>query len=161
SGGDGGAGGMSVVGSPPVKATLALFSGIVKIGADGTAQIQFQLPDFNGTVRLSAVAWSGDKVGAAAKDVIVPDAVAVTASAPRFLTLGDKARLELALHNVEGVAGTYRVSGQYEGEGGGQSGFERTLSLDVGERKREVFELAPTEVGTTTLAVRVTGPNGI
>jgi alpha-2-macroglobulin len=161
SGGDGGAGGMSVVGNPPVEATLALFSGIVKVGADGTAQIQFQLPDFNGTVRLSAVAWSGDKVGAAAKDVIVRDAVALTASAPRFLTLGDKARLELALHNVEGVAGTYTVTGQYESEAGGQTGFERALLLDAGARKREAFELTPTEVGATTLAVRVTGPNGI
>src|SRR5262245_55836531 len=161
SGGDGGAGGLSVVGSPPVEATLALFSGIVKVGADGTAQIQFQLPDFNGTVRLSAVAWSGDKVGAAAKDVIVRDAVALTASAPRFLTLGDKARLELALHNVEGVAGTYTVTGQYESEAGAQTGFERALLLNAGERKREAFELAPTEVGATTLAVRVTGPNGI
>ena len=161
SGGDGGAGGMSAVGSPPVEATLALFSGIVKVGADGTAQIQFQLPDFNGTVRLSAVAWSGDKVGAAAKDVIVRDAVTLTASAPRFLTLGDKARLELALHNVEGVAGTYTVTGQYDSEAGAQSGFERVLSLAAGERKREAFELTPTEVGATTLAIRVTGPNGI
>jgi alpha-2-macroglobulin len=93
--------------------------------------------------------------------VIVRDAVALTASAPRFLTLGDKARLELALHNVEGVAGTYTVSGQYESEAGAQSGFERVLSVDAGERKREAFELAPTEVGATTLAVRVTGPNGI
>ena len=39
-------------GSPPVEATLALFSGIVKVGADGTAKVEFQLPDFNGTVRL-------------------------------------------------------------------------------------------------------------
>jgi len=163
SGGDGGAGGMSLQGSPPVEATLALFSGIVKVGADGTAQVEFPMPDFNGTVRLSAVAWSSDKVGSAAKDVIVRDAVALTVSAPRFLTLGDKARLELALHNVEGVAGTYTVSGQYENEAGSQSqpGFERSLSLNVGERKRETFQLTSTEVGATTLAVRVTGPNGI
>jgi uncharacterized protein YfaS (alpha-2-macroglobulin family) len=163
SGGDSGAGGMSVQGSPPVEATLALFSGIVKVGADGTAQVEFQMPDFNGTVRLSAVAWSSDKLGSAAKDVVVRDAVTLTVSAPRFLTLGDKARLELAVHNVEGVAGTYTVSGQYEGEAGGQSqpGFERTLSLNAGERKREAFQLTSAEVGLTTLAVRVTGPNGI
>ena len=105
SGGDGSAGGMAVQGSPPVEATLALFSGIVKVGADGTAQVEFQMPDFNGTVRLSAVAWSADKVGSATKDVIVRDPVALTVSGPRFLTLGDKARLELALHNVEGAAG--------------------------------------------------------
>ena len=53
SGGDGSAGGsLAMKGSPPVEATLALFSGIVKVGADGTAQVEFQLPDFNGTVRL-------------------------------------------------------------------------------------------------------------
>src|SRR5262249_56063468 len=112
--------GMSVQGSPPVEATLALFSGIVKVGADGTAQVEFQMPDFNGTVRLSAVAWSSDKLGSAAKDVVVRDAVTLTVSAPRFLTLGDKARLELALHNVEGVAGTYTATGQYNAAPPGQ-----------------------------------------
>jgi len=163
SGGDGGADGLSVQGSPPVEATLALFSGIIKVGADGTAQVEFQLPDFNGTVRLSAVAWSGDKVGSASKDVIVRDPVALTVSAPRFLTLGDKARLELALHNVEGAAGSYTVTGQYEQEPGAQSqaGFERQVALKAGERKREAFQLDAAEVGLTTLAVRVTGPNGI
>ena len=38
SGGDGG-GGMGMQGSPPVEATLALFSGIVQVGADGTAKV--------------------------------------------------------------------------------------------------------------------------
>ena len=118
SGGDGG--GLAMQGSPPVEATLALFSGIVQVGADGTAKVEFQLPDFNGQVRLTAVAWSADKVGSGSKDVIVRDPVAMTVSGPRFLTLGDQARLELALHNVEGQAGTYTVNGQYEPEAGAQ-----------------------------------------
>ncbi|HWB45361.1 MAG TPA: alpha-2-macroglobulin [Hyphomicrobiaceae bacterium] len=161
SGGDGGAG-MSMQGSPPVEETLALFSGIVTVGADGTAKVDFQLPDFNGTVRVSAVAWSADKVGSGSRDVIVRDPVALTASAPRFLTLGDEARLELALHNVEGPAGSYRVTGQYERDvGPATTGFERAISLGAGERKREAFTLKPAEVGPITLALRVTGPNGI
>ncbi len=118
SGGDGG--GLAMQGSPPVEETLALFSGIVQVGADGTAKVEFQLPDFNGQVRLTAVAWSADKVGSGSKDVIVRDPVAMTVSGPRFLTLGDQARLELALHNVEGQAGTYTVNGTYEPEAGAQ-----------------------------------------
>ena len=165
SGGDGSASGMSMQGNPPVEATLALFSGIVKVGEDGTAKAEFDLPDFNGTVRVSVVAWSADKVGSASKDLIVRDPVALTVSAPRFLTLGDKARLELALHNVEGPAGAYTVTGQYELEAGAVSqaakGFERSVALNAGERKREAFELKPDEVGVSTLAVRITGPNGI
>jgi alpha-2-macroglobulin len=162
SGGDG-AGGMSMQGSPPVEETLALFSGIVKVGTDGTARVEFQLPEFNGAVRLSAVAWSADKVGSASKDVIVRDAVALTASAPRFLTLGDEARLEVALHNVEGAAGAYTLTGQYESEAGSQTqpGFERAVTLSAGERKRETLQLKPGDVGRTTLALRVAGPGGI
>ncbi len=161
SGGDGGE--MSVQGSPPVEATLALFSGIVQVGPDGTAKVEFQLPDFNGTVRLTAVAWSAGKVGAASKDTIVRDPVALTVSAPRFLTLGDEARLELALHNVEGQAGTYAVSGMFEEAAGAQPSraFTRDVRLAAGERKREAFELKPTEVGLTALALRITGPGGI
>jgi len=165
SGGDGSDSGMSMQGNPPVEETVALFSGIVRVGSDGTASVSFQLPDFNGSVRVSAVAWSADKVGSASKDVIVRDPVALTVSAPRFFTLGDQAQMELALHNVEGPAGAYNVSAQYELEPGAASqaarGFERAVALGQGERKRESFQLKPDEVGLTTLAVRVTGPGGI
>ncbi len=56
------------------------------------------------------------------------------------------------------------MSGQYELEPGATKptrGFERSLTIGAGERKREAFELKPDEVGLTTLAVRVTGPDGI
>jgi uncharacterized protein YfaS (alpha-2-macroglobulin family) len=161
SGGDGGE--MALQGSPPVEATLALFSGIVQVGPDGAAKAVFPLPDFNGTVRLTAVAWSASKVGSSSKDVIVRDPVTLTVSAPRFLTLGDEARLDLALHNVEGQAGTYKVRGTFEAEPGAeaQAGFERSVAIAVGERKREALALKPPAVGLTNLSLRVTGPGGI
>ena len=96
-------------GSPPVEETVAIFSGIVAVGADGTASVDFELPDFNGTVRVMAVAWSEDKLGHGQSDVIVRDAVALTASGPRFLTLGDEARLDIAVHNVEGPQAAYKL----------------------------------------------------
>ena len=34
-----------------------------KVGPDGTAEVAFDIPAFNGTVRVMAVAWSKDKVG--------------------------------------------------------------------------------------------------
>jgi len=161
SGGDGTDSGMSMQGSPPVEATLALFSGIVRVGSDGTAKVEFQMPDFNGTVRLSAVAWSGEKLGSASKDVIVRDAVALTASAPRFLTLGDKARLEVALHNVEGQAGSYKVELLWVEEGAFDAiGAERLVTLGAGERKREAFDLKPDKVGLTRVVLNVVGPSG-
>ena len=105
SGGDSGA---ELAGSPPTQAPLALYSGIVQVGADGTAQVRFDIPAFAGTVRVMAVAWSKDKVGKASGDVIVRDPVVLTATLPRFLRTGDRGAVQLELDNVEGAAGDYQ-----------------------------------------------------
>ena len=161
SGGDG-SGGMSTQGSPPVEKPLALFSGLVKVGADGMARVALELPDFNGTVRLMAVAWSQSKLGSASADVIVRDALALTASAPRFLTLGDEARLEIDVHNVEGPAAGYQVTIEQEAPSGAQSSLAgREITIRTGDRVRERVAVKPAEIGGFAYAVRVTGPGGI
>ena len=48
-------------GSPPTQEPLARYSGVVKVGPDGTAKVDFDIPAFNGTVRVMAVAWSAGK----------------------------------------------------------------------------------------------------
>ena len=45
---------------------MTLFVPPVQAGADGVVEIPLDLPDFNGQVRLMAVAWSGTELGAAA-----------------------------------------------------------------------------------------------
>ncbi len=160
-GGDG-SGGMTAEGSPPVEAPLSLFSGIVKIGADGSANVTFDLPDFNGQVRLMAVAWSKSKVGSASRDVIVRDKLALTVSGPRFLTLGDTARLEVDVHNIEAPAASYRVAIANEREDGArQSLDQRDVALKPTERRREAIPLKPDALGRSIYDVRVTGPDGI
>jgi hypothetical protein len=140
-----------------VEATVAEFSGIFKVDADGTAKVDFDMPDFNGTVRVMAVAWSGDKLGHAQSDVIVRDAVALTASAPRFLTLGDEARLDVAVHNVEGPAAAYKL----EVDSGTTTVSSASLDLKAGERRSEHVKIKPEAVGQITYDVHVTGPEGI
>ena len=44
-------------GHPPTQTPLALYSGIVTVGADGTAEVSFDIPEFAGTARVMAVAW--------------------------------------------------------------------------------------------------------
>ncbi len=111
SGGDGGSDGMSIAGlaAGGRNRGLVLWHRPTR-SPMAPPRSTFSLPDFNGSVRVSAVAWSASKIGSAAKELIVRDPVTITASAPRFLTLGDRARLELAVHNVEGVAGSYRIA---------------------------------------------------
>ena len=156
SGGDG-SGDMGLQGNPPVEETVALYSGIVTVGTDGTASVDFDLPDFNGTVRVMAVAWSAGKLGHASSDVIVRDKVALTASGPRFLTLGDEARLDIAVHNVEGPAAAYTL----KVSDGTANVHDGTLDLKAGERRSEHVTIKPKAVGELTYDIHVTGPDGI
>jgi len=152
-------------GSPPVEETVAFHSGIVRVEADGTAKVEFALPDFNGTVRVMAVAWSKDKIGHGTSDVIVRDAVALTASAPRFLTLGDEVRLDLSVHNVDAQSGTYRLTVDGEpapgAKGEAVSLAERDIVLRSGERKSDQVVVKPAGVGQLTYTVRVSGADGV
>ena len=162
SGGDGAANSLSMKGAPPVEKPLSLFSGIVTVGRDGRARVEFDLPEFNGTVRLMAVAWSGSKIGSGTTDVIVRDALALTATVPRFLTLGDTARLSVDVHNIEGPVAPYRVAVTEEGPAGANRSLaSRDLPLKAGERRTETLDLKPTALGRTVYDIRVSGPGGI
>src|SRR5690606_19394250 len=61
SGGDGSAARLKA--PPPTQKLLAFYSGIVAVDGDGKATVTFDLPDFNGTVRVMAMAWSATGVG--------------------------------------------------------------------------------------------------
>lgn len=149
-------------GSPPVEETVALFSGIVPVAPDGRAEVSFDMPDFNGAVRLMAVAWSKDKIGEASKSVVVRDKVAVTASVPRFLTLGDRALMQLDLHNVE-LAQTkldVRITRTYS-TGEPAEVLSRSVELAEDGKQAIRFELEPKQLGLVTYDVFVSGPNGL
>ena len=101
-GGDGGLAGMGI--QPPQR-LVSLFSGPVRVAADGTAVIALEIPDFAGELRLMAVAWEGNRIGAASRPMIVRDQAVVEAALPRFLAPGDTARLPVLMHNIELPAG--------------------------------------------------------
>ena len=149
-------------GRPPAQAPLALFSGIVEVDADGAAEIEFDLPAFAGTVRVMAVAWSGNKLGHAATDVIVRDPVVLLASLPRFLAVGDETSLRLDLANTDGPAGDYRLHVAAEGPVtlAGQ-GDDTTIRLERGQRRAVTVPVNAVGVGTAALVVSLEGPDGL
>ncbi len=161
SGGDE-SGGLTMDGSPPSEATVALFSGIVKVAADGAASVAFEIPEFSGTVRVMAVAWSAGKLGHGTADVVVRDPVVMLASGPRFLTLGDEARLEVDLHNVDGVPGPLSLTVAQEDPAGARSTVHRReLALAADARQVERFRIKPQEVGRFAYDITVSGAGGL
>ena len=154
-GGDSGGG--ALLGSPPTQPPLALYSGIVTVGPDGTAEVDFDIPAFTGTVRVMAVAWSKDQVGHGSGDVIVRDPVVVTATLPRFLLTGDTSTLRLDLDNVEGATGAYQIAISTSGPLSVE-GADRSINLDAKKRGAATFPVSALGVGEGAVDVTVTGP---
>ena len=147
-------------GAPPTGPPLALYSGIVTVKPDGTAEVNFEIPAFAGTVRVMAMAWSKDKVGRASGDVIVRDPVVLTATLPRFLLTGDQSTMHLDLDNVEGAAGDYSLTVRADGALSVGDRMVQALRLRAKQRDNVVVPLQASAAGPSTVNVRITGPGG-
>jgi uncharacterized protein YfaS (alpha-2-macroglobulin family) len=156
----GGDAGAELQGSPPTQKPLALYSGIVAVKPDGTAEVVFDIPDFAGTARVMAVAWSKDKVGRASSDVIIRDPVVLTATLPRFLLNGDRGTMHLDLDNVAGEAGDYRLEVRSQGVNVVGSAAPQTLRLGARQRNAVTVPLSAPTAGGAAVTVRVSGPAG-
>jgi len=141
----------------PIK-SVALWSGVVDTGIDGKAKIKLPAAEFNGELRIMAVAWTDEAVGSTSKAMTVREAVIADLNLPRFLAPGDRPVATLELHNVEGAAGGYTA--ETSSSGGVQMVFKKLFTLVLGQRIAERIPfLAPTRSGIGKVGFKVTGPN--
>ena len=142
--------------------TVALFSGLVKVGQGGMAQVPLDIPDFNGELRLMAVVMSDKKVGHADRPLTVRDPVVAELILPRFLAPGDKASAALDLNNVEGASGSYTATVTTSGPLGFDQGatHSETRTLARGQRVDVPFVLDGKDLGIANIALALTGPGG-
>ena len=146
--------GLTVV---PTK-SVALFSGPVTVGGDGKTVVPIEVPDFNGELRLMAVAWSKEKLGSDSEALTVRDPVPAELALPRFLAPGDRATATLLIDNVDGAAGDYKVS--LAGEGPVGLSAVETFTLAKGEKQTKTFAFTVGEVGIGAVSLSVEGPGG-
>ena len=158
SGGDAG-GSMSRQSPPPTEELVALFTGPLSTDADGVATAEFDIPDFNGTVRLMAIAWSADGVGQAARDVLVRDPVVLTASVPQFLAPGDSSSVLLEVVHASGPTGRVRLDVSAPGL---DLGGDLPSGFDLTKGQKQSFRLPVTagDPGDYRMQVTLTTPDG-
>ncbi len=158
SGGD--EGGLEMAGRPLAEVPLAVYSGPLQTDANGQARVTFDLPAFNGTMRLSAQVWSPSKLGHGEKDVIVRDTVVAQATPPKFLMLGDSSVMHLSIENVE-APGSYTLTAKADGGVEVTGAAERTLTLDLNKRVSETIALRGALVGEGHVSFALNGPGGV
>ncbi|MDR3467036.1 MAG: alpha-2-macroglobulin [Xanthobacteraceae bacterium] len=159
SGGD--SGGAELQGSPPTQKPLALYSGIVTVAADGSAEVSFEIPEFAGTARVMAVAWSATKLGRATADVTIRDPVVLTATLPRFLLNGDHGSMTLELDNVEGAAGDYTIAVTTAGPVRLGGTAPTVMHLAAKQRSSTAVALDAGGAGSASVDVSIKGPNNL
>jgi len=133
--------------------TVDLFSGPVRLDANGNARIALPLPDFNGTLRVSALVYADAHYGKRDAEVLVRAPVVAEAGMPRVLAPGDRGTLSLDVQNFSGSAGEFRV--RVDGEGPLQVGNgERRIRLEDGAKATLEFPL-DARPGSAVARVRV------
>ena len=110
--------------------TVDLFSGPVALDAKGEARIALKMPDFNGTVRVTAQAFSDTQYGGADAETIVRAPLVAEISTPRVLAPGDRSELTLDLQNFSGSEREFTL----------KVNAEKPLSVAQGERKLKLAD---------------------
>ncbi len=121
---------------------VSYWSGIVKAGSDGQAKFRFSIPQFSGQVRLMAVAYKGEILGASETAITVADPLVISSAIPRFLSIEDSISVPVTLSNttdkpVQATA-AIKVSGPLK-VGANQ---RQQLSIAPHSEARTVFSLA-------------------
>lgn len=136
---------------------VALWRSVAVTG--GLAQVELDVPEFTGLLRLMAVAIDNARFGAVAKAVTVKRPMVVESSLPRFLAPGDRFKMPLKISNESRSNGEAIVSlvlaGPLVADGGG-TGLARKLSLAAGASTNISFVLAAAaKPGVATCEVSV------
>lgn len=133
--------------------TVDLFAGPVKLDAKGVARIKLAVPDFNGTLRVSALAYSEQHYGNRDKELLVRAPIVAEASLPRVLAPGDRSTVTLDVQNFTGKAGEFKV--RVDGEGPlGIADNARSAQL-AGDAKTTLSFPVEAKEGYRTAQVRV------
>ena len=89
---------------------FSYWSGIKKANSNGEIEIDFDVPQFNGEVRLMAVSYDGNKFGFADKKMKVKDDLILEVEMPRFLAMNDSLNSTVTLINTTDKKGKVELS---------------------------------------------------
>jgi uncharacterized protein YfaS (alpha-2-macroglobulin family) len=135
--------------SMPKKVKLVdIFSGVVQLNARGEAEVPLDIPDFNGTLRLMAVASTADAYGSTDREVVVSAPIVAELSMPRFVGPNDKSTVALDVTNMMGGEQEIDI----------KLGADKLLRVAEGERK---LKLANKQRKVLRFAIEATEPYGL
>ncbi|HET9031788.1 MAG TPA: alpha-2-macroglobulin [Dokdonella sp.] len=114
--------------------TVDLFAGPVSLDAQGNATVKLNVPDFNGTLRVSALVFSDEQYGNSDAETVVRADLVAEISTPRVMAPGDQAKVSLDLQNFSGAERAFNIKVE----------ADKPLAISKGERKVTLADKAKT-----------------
>lgn len=133
---------------------VAIQAQAVKFDDNGQASVTIDIPDFNGTLRWMAVAWSDNSYGSNEAETTVADALVSQLSRPRFLAVGDKSELALDLSNLSGSPQDFEVEFSVSGVLKDEE-WQQLLTLKDSERQTLKFPILAEALGEGIITAKV------
>lgn len=118
---------------------LSIFKGVLTTSENGEGEVEIELPNYNGAVRVMVTGADQDKYGMAQKKIEVKAPIIADLSMPRVLKVGDKVEVPATIFALEKDLGDIEVTFSFEGKE-----QKQTLNLNSGDNKKLTFDI---EVG--------------
>lgn len=136
--------------------TVALHKKLFKV-KDGIAHITFDIPNFQGTLKLMLVGFNDKAIGSYQKDIIVRDNVVVSSALPRFISTYDTSSLRLNLDNIDNKSSSFDV--HIACQKPLSCNFKDNIKAPLGQRVEKYFDIKADKVGVGEVNVKVFGDN--
>ncbi|MCU0415059.1 MAG: hypothetical protein MUE91_11780, partial [Ignavibacteriaceae bacterium] len=137
---------------------LSYWSGIKKTNSDGVVTVSLNIPQFNGEVRLMAVAYTDSRFGSAEQRMKVADDLIIEPQVPRFLAVNDSLVTPVSVINTTDKTASVDVTLKVEGPLKITSSAKKTIKIEPNSAKSVTFGIrAQSQVGAGKIIFETTG----
>nr|HPR17700.1 alpha-2-macroglobulin family protein [Candidatus Cloacimonadota bacterium] len=133
---------------------VCLFQGPLFTNNEGFAELEFEMPEYMGAVRIMVVSANGNRYGNAEKTVEVKEDIVLLPTLPRILAPGDKFTIPVEVFATKDQVGKVDVSIQTTGTLHLVDSTVKSITLDTKTSKEITFQAeVPLQVGTAQIVL--------
>lgn len=120
---------------------MSYWSGLKKANSSGYADFEYDIPGFNGQIRLMAVAFKDEKFGSSENTTTVADPIVLSAALPRFMSPGDTVTVPLTITNTTNKVANGQASVSVSGPVKVLGTNAQTISINPNSEGRTSFQI--------------------
>lgn len=128
---------------------VSLFQGVLTTDDNGNAEVEFDMPNYMGSVRIMVIAAADNAYASAEKDMYVKAPIVVQQDLPRTLKVGDRFSFPVNVFALEDNVGEIEVTYNFRGKSQTQK-----VTLNKNEKKTLYFtDAVDPIVGTDKITI--------